>query len=126
MKEAALKYYNDGLNCSQCIIKAFEQKYGYAISDEIYSSLSAVNTGLGVGSVCSALIAGIMIFGLVFDEDTAHRARLKLLAFFDAYFESINCSGLNSSKNEFKGCDKVIVMAAYFTEQILLEEGFRA
>ncbi len=124
MQNLAIKYYNNGFNCSQCIIKAFQEKYGQAISPEIYSALSAINTGLGIGTVCSAIVAGVMLFGILFDEETAHRLRLKLLTYFDAYFGSINCSGLSRSKNNYNGCDKVISMAAYFTEQILLEEGF--
>lgn len=126
MRNIAVKYYNEGYNCSQCIIKAFQEKYGKSVNDDIYKCLSAVNTGFGVGTVCSALIAGIMIFGLVFDETKAARARLKLLAAFDTYFSSINCSGLNNSKNMYNGCGKVIAMAAFFTEDILLEEGFEA
>ena len=124
MRKLAVKYYNKGFNCSQCIIKAFEEKYGQRVSEDVYKWLSAINTGLGVGTVCSALMAGIMVFGLVFDETKAARARLKLLAAFDAYFNSINCSGLNESKNKYTGCGKVIEMTAFFTENILLEEGF--
>jgi len=125
LKTLAVRFYNEGYNCSQCIIKAFEEKYDYNIEDRSYSALSAVNTGFGVGMVCSALVAGILIFGLVFDEVTAHRARLRLLASFDAYFDSLNCSGLDSIKDSSSGCEKIISKAAYFTETILLEEGFR-
>lgn len=124
MKALALKFYNEGYNCSQCIIKAFQEKYDYPISDDVYLGLIAVNTGMGIGSFCSALVAAVMIFGFVFDKETAVRARLKLISCFDAYFGSLNCSGLNASKNKYKGCEKVISMAAYFTERILREEGF--
>ncbi|MBE6008624.1 MAG: hypothetical protein E7235_05435 [Lachnospiraceae bacterium] len=125
MKNLAVLYYNEGYNCSQCILKAFEDKYSYHIEPTLYKSLNAVNTGLGVGSVCSAIVAGIMIFGLVFDDATAHRTRLKLLADFDAYYGSINCSGLNNARTRYGSCEKIISAAAYFTEMILLEEGFR-
>lgn len=124
MKNLALKHFQTDSNCSQCILKAFEEKYNYPLNPQIYKSLSAVNSGFGIGTVCSALIAGIIIFSTVFDEQTALRARLKLLSNFNSYFGTVNCSSLSPSKNSFNGCDKIIYMTAAFTEQILLEEGF--
>ena len=124
MKDLALFYYNEGYNCSQSVLKAFEEKYSYTIEPSLYKSLDAVNTGFGIGSLCSAIVGGIMIFGLVFDDITAHRARLKLLTHFDVYYNSVNCSGLNRARTPYGGCDKIISSAAYFTELILLEEGF--
>lgn len=125
MKNLALKHFQTDCNCSQCIIKAFEEKYNYPVNREIYKSLSAVNSGFGIGTVCSALIAGIMIFSTVFDEQTALRARLKLLSIFKQRFGTINCSSLFPSKNGFNGCENIISVAADLTEKILLEEGFK-
>ena len=124
MKALALKFYGEGYNCSQCIVKAFEEKFKVKVDEEIYKYLSAVNTGFGIGSFCSALAGGIVVFGIAFDDKDAHRARIKLIDSFYAYFESVNCSGLNESKNKYNGCSKVIAMAAFFTEMVLQEEGF--
>ena len=124
LKDLAVFYYNKGYTCSQCVLKAFEDKYSYPIDQNLYTPLNAVNTGFGVGSVCSALVGGVFIFGLVFDEITAQRARLKLLANFDAYYNTLNCSGLSNARTGYGGCEKIISSAAYFTEIILLQEGF--
>ncbi len=124
MKLLALKFYEEGYNCSQCIVKAFEEKFGVEVDEKLYEALNAVNTGFGIGSFCSALAGGIIVFGIVFDDKDARRARIRLIDSFYSYFGSLNCSGLNESKNKNNGCAKVIAMAAFFTEMILREEGF--
>ena len=49
MKELALKYYNDGFGCGQCIIKAADEKYSLGLTDELVKSLSAAGNGFGYG-----------------------------------------------------------------------------
>ena len=39
MRKLAIKYYNEGFNCSQCIIKAFEEKYEKQVSEDVYKGL---------------------------------------------------------------------------------------
>lgn len=124
LKDLAVFYYNEGYNCSQCVLKAFEDKFSYTVDQSLYESLNAVSTGFGVGSICSALVGGVIIFGLVFDKITAQRARLKLLANFEAYYNTLNCSGLNNARTGYGSCERIISSVAYFTEITLLQEGF--
>ena len=73
MKNETLEYYQNGYNCSQCLLKAADEKYNLKLSPQVYKSCSAINTGFGVGSICSVLIAGIMLFDIIFDKADAKR-----------------------------------------------------
>ena len=106
LREKALYYYRNGFNCSQCLLKACESVYGIPISKQSMKLCGAVNNGFGIDNICSVLISGIMIFGLLFDEITAKKLRLKLLTDFKSK-HAINCMSL---KKEFgnKSCDTLI------------------
>jgi len=120
LKEKALYYYRNGLNCSQCLLKACESVYGIPISKQSMKLCSAINNGFGIDNICSVLISGIMIFGLLFDEITAKKLRLKLLTEFKNK-HSMNCISL---KKEFgkKSCDLLIGEIANSVEKIINEE----
>ena len=124
LKDLAVYYYNCGYNCSQCILKSFEDKFSYTVDPILYKTLNAVNTGFGVGSICSALAGGVMIFGLIFDEITAQKARLRLLASFDSYYNTLNCSALSNKRTVHGSCEKIISYTAASVESIILETDF--
>ncbi len=121
LKEKALYYYKKGYNCSQCILKACEQVYNVPVSNQSIKLCSAVNTGFGVGSICSVLVAGIMFFGILFDDATAKRLRIKLLTKFQGK-HSINCMSLKKEIKNNGGCDIIVCEIAGIIEEIINEE----
>jgi hypothetical protein len=68
--------------------------------------------------MCSAIIAGIMIFGILFDEDRAVFLRLKLMDMVYEKYNGVNCMGLKKSE----GCTALISDIADMTEMIIQQE----
>lgn len=121
MKDKVLEYYYQGYNCSQCILKAAEQKYKIPISKQSLKLCSGICNGFGIGGFCSVIAAGIMILGLLFEEKTVKRLRLKLITEFQDKFSSLNCSQLKEKNGEYS-CDKFIAQAADLIDNIIEEE----
>ncbi len=119
LKDRALYYYKNGFNCSQCLLKACENVYGIPISKQSLKLCTAINNGFGIDNICSVLISGIMIFGLLFDEITAKKLRLQLLTIFKSK-HSLDCMSL---KKEFAGknCDAIIVEISDIVEKLINE-----
>ena len=120
LNKIALYYHKKGYNCSQCILKACEEIYNIKCSEETLNLCSAINNGFGIGSMCSVLIAGIMVFGLLFEENTAKKLRLKLLLSFKEK-HSLDCISLKKEFNN-KNCDKIIEEISNIIENLINEE----
>ena len=117
LREKALYYYNRGFNCSQCLLKACESVYGVPISKHSLKLCAAVNNGFGVGNICSVIVSGIMVFGLLFDENTAKKCRMELLSVLNEK-HSINCMSLKKEFND-KNCENIIGEIADVVEEII-------
>ena len=120
LREKALYFYGKGFNCSQCLLKACESVYKIHISNQSLKLCSGVNNGFGIGNMCSVLISAIMIFGLMFDETTAKRLRMKLLTTFGEK-HSLNCMSLKKEFND-KNCEKIIGAISDVVEKLINEE----
>lgn len=122
LRKNALYFYNKGYNCSQCLLKAAEKTYGIDISKQAMKMSQAINNGFGIDSICSVLVAAIMIFGLMFNEDTAKSLRIKLFNEFYEKHKSLNCGKLKSKKDSVNGCSQVIGTVADIVERLIKEE----
>lgn len=123
MKEAAIKYYKGPFNCSQCILKAAEEVYDLHINEQCFDMCQCYSNGLGVGSTCVALEAGLFIFGLMFDTNTCLRLRVKLMTLFHTKYHGIYCHKLrNQMKNTDRDCSKIIGGTAEIIGQIINDE----
>ena len=117
LKEKTLYYYSKGFNCSQCLLKACEYVYGVPVSKQSLKLCAAINNGFGVGNICSVIVSGIMIFGLLFDENTAKKLRMELLSVLNER-HSINCMALKKEFND-KNCQNIIGEIADTVEEII-------
>ena len=122
MKEKALLYYKQGFNCSQCILKAMEAVYGIPVSRQCMNACGGVSTGFGVGGMCSVLIAGVMAFGMLFDEAAVKRMRLKLMTAFHEKHKSMDCGALKAQRQSGAYCEAIVVDVAEMVETIIAEE----
>jgi len=123
LKKRALYFYRNGFNCSQCILKACEDLYKIAVSEQSIKMCSAVNKGFGIGGMCSVIIAGIMVFGLMFDENTAKSMRIKFISDIQREHKSINCSNLIKERKNGLRCEELICQIADLIENIINEYG---
>lgn len=121
LKEKALYFYQEGYNCSQCILKAAEQVYKIPISKNSLNMCSGISTGFGIGGMCSVLIAGIMVFGLMFDEQKAKRLRIKFLNEFNSKHHNLNCSALKQERKQGLHCEELVCDIADLIEKIIDE-----
>lgn len=119
MKEFALYYNQYGYNCSQCILMAAKRKFGIHIDCQTLRSCSAINNGFGYGGLCCALVAGILLLGILFEEGQAKCLRMELLDKFQETFQSLNCAKLCQTHD----CTEVIAVCATLLEEILVREG---
>lgn len=115
LKELAIEFSNLGENCSRAILFAGATKYNLNIPSETASCCNGIRAGFGVGGVCSALVAGVMILGMIFDEDLAKQK--VLLLFFNVQGElgNVNCSLVAGETN----CNYVMGVIATELENII-------
>lgn len=71
MKEKTMAYCRAGENCSLALLRAASDQYGFPLSKELIDSCGAVCSGFGIGGICSALVAAIMILGILFEPEEA-------------------------------------------------------
>lgn len=122
LRKNALYFYNMGYNCSQCLLKAAEKTYGIVLSKQALKMSVAISNGFGIESICSVLVAAVMIFGIMFDEETAKRLRIKLFNEFYDKHKNVNCGKLKGERGIDIGCDNVISSVADITERLINEE----
>ncbi|MCL2352950.1 MAG: C-GCAxxG-C-C family protein [Firmicutes bacterium] len=121
--EKALQYRRQGYNCSQCIVKAAEQVYKLPVSRQVLQACQGINAGLGVGELCVLLLAGVMVFGLLFDELTTKKMRIRLLTAFSEKYPGMNCTSLLARRKAGDmACEGLIGEVADMMERIIAEE----
>ena len=115
MGELALKYHKLEYNCSLCMLKAFEEKYNIRLTEQTEKSCKVMNAGFGIGVICNAITAGIMIFGIMLDETLAKSARIMLLSEVQERYGSINCACLKDTYD----CEDIIEFIANKIDKLI-------
>ena len=98
MKEKTIAYCRAGENCSLALLRAASDQYGFPLSKELIDSCGAVCSGFGIGGICSALVAAIMVLGILFDPEEAKKKRLFFLLAFLEKFGAMDCPTLSAGK----------------------------
>ena len=98
MKEKTIAYCRAGENCSLALLRAASDQYGFPLSKELIDSCGAVCSGFGIGGICSALVAAIMVLGILFDPEEAKKKRLFFLLAFREKFGAKDCPTLSAGK----------------------------
>ncbi|MCD8037003.1 MAG: C-GCAxxG-C-C family protein [Clostridiales bacterium] len=113
MRELAVEYYREGFPCGSCIIKAADEKYCLGLSGELSKAVSAASGGFGYGGLCAAAVSAILLFGYMFEEDTAKVLRIEFLDEFRKKYPSFNCCVIAGD------CEKVVADAAEIADKII-------
>lgn len=122
MKMKAVQNYKNGDNCAQCIIRFIASEYQITLSEQIMPMLQGMSNGLGVGCMCCLLDAGIMAFGLLFDENTTKRLRIKLLYAFKSRYGDMNCHSIKNKGENLSDCRLVIDEVASMIKGMIDDE----
>lgn len=99
MFEYTLAFCEEGANCSQAILQAGAKKYDLQLPEEVLRSCSAVSAGFGIGGLCSGIIAGVMLLGLVFDETEAHQKSILFFYEVQDALGGLNCCSIAGETN---------------------------
>ncbi len=98
MKEKTMAYCRAGENCSLGLLRAASDVYGFPLSKELIDSCGAVCSGFGIGGICSALVAAIMVLGILFEPEEAKKRRLFFLLAFQEKYGAMDCPTLSAGK----------------------------
>lgn len=113
MRKLAVGYYREGWPCGQCIIKAADVKYHLGLDGELLKAVSAAGNGFGYGGLCAAAAAVILLFGLIFDENTAKSLRIAFLESFREKYCSFNCCAIAGD------CESIVADAADIADRLI-------
>jgi C_GCAxxG_C_C family probable redox protein len=117
MRKLAAEFFREGFNCSQCILKAAEITYDIKIPKQSLNMCKGVGSGFGTGNFCCALVGGIMVFGIMFDEIITKRLRICLIDLFLQKYGSTQCSILIKRMND--DCEQLVADVAEMTQEII-------
>lgn len=116
MKERAMLFCTQGENCSRAILRAASEKYGFSLSDELINSCNAISAGFGVGGICSALVAAVMVLGILFPTEEAKQKSLLLLCQMQGRWNCIDCCRLSANR---ENCNDLIGEISELLEEVI-------
>ncbi|MCX5683363.1 MAG: C-GCAxxG-C-C family protein [Planctomycetota bacterium] len=100
--DAADRYFQEGVNCAQAVLRAVAEARGLVCSQCIPGIALGMGGGVGhTGHICGAATGGVMAIGLAVDKvvssepaekrQAAYRAAGRLVREFAAVFGSADC-----------------------------------
>lgn len=116
MKERAMELCAQGENCSRAILKASAEQYNFVLSQELIDSCNAISAGFGIGGVCSALVAGVMVLGILFETDEAKQKSLILFSMVQEKWRCVDCCRLAAGRED---CNDLIGKISEILENVI-------
>lgn len=128
----SLRYFRNGLYCSEAILRAFNEVYHLGMPDTFYKIATGFGSGLGEsGCTCGAVTSGVMVLGLVAGRSKAYESeRMVYLAVnelhkkFKEQHKAVCCRVLtknvewNSAEHKIT-CEDYVLEAAQLTDEII-------
>lgn len=108
--------YTEGENCSRAILRAASEKYKFPLSQELLDSCNAMSAGFCIGGMCSAIIAGVMVFGVLFPADEAKQKSLILFCNVQDRWNCMDCCKLSAKRDN---CNDLIWEISAIIEEII-------
>lgn len=116
-------------NCAEKILYGGNEAYKLGLNNETLKMSAGFGGGMGIGSVCGALSASIMILGILFVQNNAHEStRIKdltkeLLSKYEEAMGEIDCAPLvKAHRTKEEKCNNVILKAAEILDSIVKRE----
>ena len=103
LKERVRALCGAGENCSRAILRAAAEEYGISLSEDILAACGGISGGFGVGGMCSGLVAGVMVLGLLFDEAEVKIKRILFLVRVQERFGYLDCCRLSALGEDCSG-----------------------
>ncbi len=131
----SLRYFQNGLYCSEAILRAFNEAYNLGYPDNQYKIATAFGAGLGEsGCSCGAVTGAIMVLSLIAGRN--HNYESERLSFtvtnelhdkFRSRYKAMCCRVLtkdfewNSAEHKFN-CEAIVQYVAELTDDIIQRE----
>lgn len=128
LKDLVAKYYEQGYNCAESIIRAGNEYYNLNLDENAFRMTGAFGGGLQVGDICGALSGSACIISSKYVKTKAHDCpdlkplMLKLVRAFQTRFSSRLCAQIKFKfyTKEVR-CLNTVTMAAEVLEQVITE-----
>ena len=114
LKERIRTYCQAGENCSRIILQAAADEYNISLSQDILTSCNGISGGFGIGSLCSGLIAAVMVLGLLFDEETVKEKRILFFFLVQDKLGVLDCMRLSSDD-----CTELLEMIGEVLQEVI-------
>ena len=114
LKERIRTYCQTGENCSRIILQAAAEEYDISLSQDMLISCSGISGGFGIGSLCSGLIAAVMVLGLLFDEETVKEKRILFFFLVQEKSGVLDCMRLSSDD-----CTELLEMIGEVLQEVI-------
>ncbi|MDD8048362.1 MAG: C-GCAxxG-C-C family (seleno)protein [Thomasclavelia sp.] len=110
LKDDAIKYYKEGYNCAESIIRGANDYYDLKLHDHDMKMVAAFGIGLQVGDTCGALNSAACVISSKYIETKAHDNPRELQKITSTLVKSFE------DKMGSRLCPKV--RAKYFTPEL--------
>ena len=87
---------DSGDNCSQIILRAAAEEYGFSLPEELLAACGGIHGRFGINGMCSALVAAVMVLGLLCDAEELKLKRILFLLQAQERFGSLDCCRLST------------------------------
>ncbi|MEQ8154130.1 MAG: C-GCAxxG-C-C family protein [Clostridiaceae bacterium] len=128
----SLRYFRNGLYCSEAILRAFNEVYNLGLPDNLYKISTGFGSGLGEsGCTCGSVTSGVMVLGLIAGRNKAYESERmvyqavnELHKRFKEKHKMVCCRVLtkdiewNSAEHKIK-CENYVLDAAKLTDEII-------
>ncbi len=123
--DLAIKYKEDGLNCTESVLKAYSD-----LTDQNYETLQRIGSGFGLGmgcfeATCGSLVGCNMILGLLNNNPRKRTMTLsaRMLESFKEKTSSATCKDLKGieSGKMLCSCKDCVKFACMSLEEVLEE-----
>ena len=122
----------EDLNCAEKILRGANQAYNLGLDLKAFKLAAGFGGGIGIGSVCGAVTASVMVLGELFVKEKAHEGtKIKELTqeFIGRYQKEMGeymCNPLKAKyRTEELKCHVVILKAAEILDEIVSREGIK-
>lgn len=128
LKERATKYYKQGYNCAETIVRAANDEYNLGLSEDAMRMCGGFGGGMGCGKACGALCGGICAISSQLIETSAHETPelrkkcQKLVSAFNRILGDTECKNLMIRyKKPDIGCLDTVLMGCEALESVMEE-----
>lgn len=128
LKDIAEKYYIQGYNCAESLIRAGNDYYNLALDENALKMTGAFGGGLQVGDVCGALSGSACVISSKYIETKAHDTTdlkplmLNFVRAFQTHFASRLCCQIKAKfYSKEVHCLNTVKATAEILEQVLIE-----